>query len=461
MICDFRKSNMHTYDCCRPGKRPTGLKGWLAAAVTALLASTAVMAQDNDDNRSNIFAVRLGGGSSDNIYRDPTAEKSGSYSAVGMNMDFLHETRRVDARLFGDLELRSYSESGIDNERLGSIDASAEIFAVPEKFSWFFGDTSGNGRTNPFRPDGPGNREKIDVYSTGPRLDLPIGARTSFRGSAIVGQRRFGDSNRLDSDTTTSDIGFFRGLSSTAEIGFGASQRKVEYDVSALDNDITSAYVSYDRQLASGRASIKLGTSQLEFATIDDTTALIELFWARDVGARSQLSVSLGNDYNDVADAFRFGADLRDLEVDPLDNGLLLTADVYESTAGTLTYQINGDRTRVNVAGTFFENDYSTNDIYDNDGHQLRVSVQRDLSQEMAVGALLVQIQRDFKEPVQNNKDGRLEIYLRRQFGRRFSMEINLQRNSRSGGVNVDYDENVAEIFFQYDLSTSPAAVAN
>jgi hypothetical protein len=136
------------------------------------------------------LAFWFGHGESDNIARS-TAPEDGSYDSLGFLADFARNSQRFDLNIHADLESRSYSLDTVDNELVGTVNAGAEVHIVPQRFSWEFRDYHGQGITDPYAAIGPGNREQLNVLSTGPIVDLPLGARTSLELGVTLSRRRF------------------------------------------------------------------------------------------------------------------------------------------------------------------------------------------------------------------------------------------------------------------------------
>jgi hypothetical protein len=434
-------------------RRTTGaqLVTTLAAACAGCLglsvASAQVGGQDTADNTTEV-TLRFGTGHSDNILRRSSLEESGNYTALGALLDISRETTRVTAEVTGDLEFRSFSTSGIKDEPYGDFNARAELFAVPDRFSWVFEDQFGQGRVDPFNTIGPANQEQINIFATGPALYLPVGERNEVRLSSMIGQRTYGDSVGFDNDTMESTVGLFRQLSSTAEIGLNLESRDVEFDDSSLDNTIERAYVSYRKTLSNGAAAVEIGSNNVDFAGSNQSHPYFNLNWARDISTRTSVAFDVQSALYDSSDSFRGGQNFEDS---------LRTTDVYERKGGGASLIITPNRSRISLVARLSQDRYENDTTFDNDMTQLRFTYERTISARLDAGFDFNTVERDFTTSDQRDEDRRTSLYFERAFGRQLSLNVTYEHVSR-GGVNTGtYDENSIRVMLLYALQRAAA----
>src|SRR5690606_38238585 len=120
--------------------------------------------------------LRIGAGHTSNLFLDDRELRS-DIEMLGVGLVAGKASSRWRGVIATDLEFRRYDAEIIEDndELLGSLDGRLEIELVPERFVWIFEQNSGQSRTNPLAPVGPDNRERTDVFSTGPRWAFPVG----------------------------------------------------------------------------------------------------------------------------------------------------------------------------------------------------------------------------------------------------------------------------------------------
>lgn len=421
-----------------------------AIAVTAIAAcSGASMAQDGsaqfqDSDRRQDVTVRLGAGHSDNLFQTSVLEESGNYRLLGVDVDFYRETTRVETEVTGDVEFRSYSHPAIDDAPYGSFDAQVEIQAIRDRLSWIVSDEYGEGRLDPFQMQGPGNREQINIFTTGPALYLPVGERTEIRLSSMLGNRSYEESKDFDADTLESTAGVYRQIGMTAEVGLVLSTRDVEFDTLDYDNTIERAAIRYDKTLSDGEASLQLGTNRVEYESYSKSSPMFEISWARQVGTRSRVQLQAQQALVDSSDTFRGGQTPDDA---------LRSVDVYERTSAGAALNLGFPRGEMTFTGRIGEDRYENDLTLDNDLLQVGVAYERPLSNRLNLGISYFSVDREFQITDQQSDDTGTMIWAERAFGSKISLDIEYERSSR-GGRGVDSsDENTIRLSVIYDLS--------
>jgi len=430
------------------------------AIAAACLAAATVQAQpvNAGTNVEEVTDVGLafGAGRSDNVLRQGSSGTSATYTSLGADIDIVRTRRRLNMSVGSDLEYRTYSATGLDNERIGIIDASLEALAVPDRFSWFLGGRGGQGRTDPFGIESPQNRENINIFETGPRFTLPIGQRTNVRISATEGRRYFEVTDSLDSETSDVEAGLYRVLSSTARFGFVVSSRSTDYQLDEYDNDIERAYVTYSRTLATGSASFSVGSNRADFETYTETGPYVSATWQREIGARSNFNATLVNQLIDAGDNIDYDRlVVYGGNAGGIDESLLLTQDVFESTELLTSFSVRGTRTLVTFGASISEARYTREVGLDNDVMRFSVGAERNLSSRMSAGLAIDYSNRDFVSRPQVDKDTFSELWVRREFAGPFSGRLGFRHNSRSGTQTFNFNENVWTLGFQYDIRST------
>lgn len=417
-------------------------------ATTLASAQQTIEASGATERRSDI-SVTFSGGRTDNVLQAGTNEISATYTAPGVVMDIARERRRMRYTVTSDLEFREYSSSLVDDELWGTLNAELELRAIPDRLSWLFQDNFGQGRQNAFLASGPGNRERINVITTGPALFIPFAGINELRASLLTGQRTFDSSGQFDGDTLHSEAGVFRRLSPTTEVGFSVSQREVEYDNPVFDNEIDNIFITYTKELASGSASLRVGTSEVDMGALSDDAALVDLSWVRNLGARSALQLDLANGFVDAGDEFRGGDATQDQ---------FLNVDVYERTGAGAAFTIRGNRSLLRLGARIGEDRYQNQLILDNESFSLQVNYERQVSPRMRLALAANSREVDFSSLNRTDKDYIYSVSVARDFGQRMNLNIQLEHDTRSSNFFGEFDENTIIFALQFNLNQTQSA---
>ncbi len=393
---------------------------------------------------------------SDNIARTEGSSR-GSYDGVGVLLDLSHQSVRFDSSLNTNLELRRYSDDLIHNETVGTLEGQMDVAIVPERVSWLLLDTYGQGQTDAFAATGPTNRESINVFTTGPQLDLPLGARFVLSAGGMYSSRRYDESASLDSDAEIYEFGLFRQTSQTTRFGLLLTANDIEYDVAgALSYDIDRTSLNYERSFATGGVSLAVGTNEITILGQSTDEPLFNFAWNRELATRSTLRVEAAREFSDT------GTDLRtDVSQAPVggDASTLVSASPFEQERVFVSYSLAGTRTDVNVSLGTAEDKY-LGGVLDNDNTTTRVSLQRAVTPRLRFGVELYRLDREFAgtstEPGRDDNEKTLSAWVNRSLGRLFDLAVVLTRYEFRG--QQSFDEDRYEIRFTYSPSGSATA---
>ena len=420
------------------------LKRSAAVSIASALLAVQVDAQEESVGDTADVVMSLAWGQSDNLFQEESGTDRGSYSALGLLVDFSRESQRLLLDIDGDIEYREYSESQLEDEPFGTLNAQIEIRPIPDRFSWIVSNLYGEGRADPLAPRGPANREQVNITSTGPALFLPLGQRTEMRLQSLVGKRNYEDTVGADSDTVDSRIGVHRQISSTAEASLAFSRRDVEYDAPEFDNEIERTYISYTKELASGQVSMAVGSNRVDFIDRAETLPYFDMDWTRDVSARSSLSLQFDNFLTDTSDSFRGGQDLDEV---------LQSVDVFERSSTGLEFSFRATRSQYSLGGRIGKDRYENAGQFDNDIAYLYFLAERLLTTEVTGGLEVAISERDYQSTALRDDELGMSIWVEKSFGRRLSFRADYEHRDSEYQIFAGYDENIIRFSMQYDLN--------
>jgi hypothetical protein len=436
-----------------PGNPPPAPPAGAQAPASADADASAARAA-NEPERT--LAAWFGHVESDNLARTVTPE-DGSFDSIGLLLGLDHVSTRLAASIDADLEYRSYSLDSLDDETIGTLNGAAEVDIVEDRLSWSFTDAYGQGITDPFAGIGPGNREKVNVIGTGPRLSLPIGGRTTLEMGGTYSERRFDESTQVDSDSLLYELGFYRELSLTARVGLVVSSNDVEYvDVIAPKYRIDRFGLRYEKELATGRVLADLGKNEISSGGFDSDEPSYNFVWTRSLTARSELSLRAAREITDA------GAALGTSLVPGLEGSsftdVVVTPNPFEQRRFGASYRLTMSRTVVSAELGSWKDEYIGNALYDSDSTTIHLAFVRTVSPRLSFGVGYDQIDRDFSDAAGAQPDGKDDwtgAWLSRAFGRRFSLGVAISSYDRSGLDS--YDEQRYELRFGYSPTDSGA----
>jgi hypothetical protein len=420
-----------------------------ASLLLTALAWPVTLSAQEAETQTNI-GFRVGAAYTDNLRRDQTEEGS-LFGIAGVDLGIRRSSPRTNINVNGRLERYFYESNLVGDENTGSISAGLEYLLVPQVLHWQFSNTFGQVRRDLFRAAGPGNRENLNVFSTGPDLIVPLGRRMRATFSGRYEDRRYFESDILDSNAWSGQAGLSRVLSPVDEAGIGVSARRIEYDGAFTDPiDIYSAFGTYNRQMANGNVSVQAGVNALDFLDETRMGVLLRFDATRELTARSTITVRGRREFQDASDFFRARQrPIEDRLLDPVDpdrfddtGELGLTANPLVRTSLSANYQLQRPRATLNFGGSLGDENYENERQRNRRTLNLTGSVSWPFSQ-LLVGRLSGDYRLEsFRSLDLRGHDLRIAATLDRQLGRQLDLAVTYQYGRRLSGRGIEYAEN-------------------
>ena len=426
------------------------------AAQTPPTAPTPQAALANEPETPPEFAVWAGYAESDNLTRTTDPER-GSYNSVGVLLSAAHDSTRLTGSINSNVEVRKYSLEDIDNETIGKVAGIANVHLVGDVFHWRFREDYDQGRTDAFSAIGPGNRETINVFSSGPRLDLTLGQRTTLTMNGDYSTRRYEDSVYVDSDSVVYDVGLLRTFSETTQIGIVARTNDIDYvDASIAPYTIDTAYLRYGKMLATGQALVEWGTNELSSQGSSTDAPYFFLEWFRDLTARSRFSLGATRQ---LTDSGGLAAPSISEAPPPAESDVLLSTAPLDRRGLQVSYLIAAPRTNASIRVTATEDRYFGDSTLDNDALTTSLAISHSVSMLLKFGLTVDNVVREFAGTAvarEDDEDQTMSAWVDRALGRRFSISLVLSQYRRRG--NEAFDEDRCEVRFSYSPTGSASA---
>lgn len=390
------------------------------------------------------YGVSVGIGQSDNIARTAANEQSETLASAGLNFSIAkNTTAKLRATAAADLAYVDYLDGFYDNEVVGNLNASAVIGLIPERIEWFFQDSFGQVRSNPFQPVTPANRENINYFTTGPDLTLRLGSMARARLSGRYSKVSYEDSP-FDNDRFGGGLSFLRDLSAATVLSANLQTEKIEYDsnLAGSDYDRQDAFLGYTATGSRTRANLELGYSKLNRSGVQDSKGLLARFDVhRQLSQFSALSLRVGREFSDSSSAFRLqqGFSGVSLETQPV----LQTSSPFISKYASLGWDFNGHRTGLGVAVTRFDEAYEQQTAFDRTRTVATAQAYRDLQPNLRFLLEASVAKENFSNTPGDFRETTGAAQLSWQAGRQLTVSLrydHARRNADVGGLG--YREN-------------------
>lgn len=402
---------------------------------------------------------------SDNITRVPTNERGETTHSYLAGFTWLERTTDFSARLLGQAELRDYEKDIYDDETVSYLSSSMLWTISPQRFTWSLEDAYEQVRINTTLPDTPANRANVNVFSTGPDVNIRItpintlafAARAGnvYTGSADVDNNRFSGSARWSYQATSSST--YSLNFQTLDVAYDDSTRNIDY----ARHDL---FLRADYRPSRSQYIIDAGITDVNperGRDLDGTLARIS--WTRQLTSESSLGLSATGEYSDTgtdilaastaAATATSGAAPISTSVSSALSSDTVTSDVYYAKRGYLFYTRRGSQIAMDLSGYSQDLDYETTsqDRKENGG---RAEITFFYSSATSMRLYAEHTRIEYRDIVRRDTERDYGIRLGYRLTRSVSLGLEGARSiRRSTDTTEDYEENRAVLSLLYSSS--------
>jgi hypothetical protein len=411
----------------------------LAAGGTVSLTPASAQSRDVEPR----MAVRVGAATTDNLGRRASTAATGreTFTTTGIDIGFLRETTRARVYADGALDYYAYNSDEFSNETAGSIDTGVAFHIAPDTFSWDFTERIDHARLDPFAPGGPGNSERINSFSTGPRVTVPLGDNATFGLVAQYNDRQYRDSEDLDGPTRAVGVELGRDFGEGQRLSLQVTGQDIRFDdPTSLPYEIQEAFVTYQRRTASdGIFEIAAGSSRLRRESGSQSEPYVQLEWSAALTSRSVISFEGGKRFESPADFFDAGT-LVGYASGGVDD-TLLTPDPRMTTDARLSYTLTRPRAIFTARRERFRETYEESSLAsERDVSQTSVGMDYRFTPQLVARIQLVASDEVF-EPDGEADEERIGASLQRRLGRSWQGSLGFEYNARDTNAGESFSE--------------------
>ncbi len=432
---------------CRPCHRAAAASvATIGVVLVAALVAPLALAQVTDIERR--FALGVGVEHSDNIGRVDAASdpQSLSYGNVDLDVGLSREGRRLSTFVDGNLTYNRYNSDDYDNETLGDLSAGLTVHAVPDIFSWDVANRIGHVRRDPFSAAEPGNRERLNVFSTGPDVHAPLAPRLAMQFSARYTDREWERSDELDSTVHSAELGLLRALSPRRHVAFTAAGRRVSFDSPlAPEYEVHLGYITYASSLPNNELELSVGASRLRREGESQSGTYLSASWLRLLTARSRLELRLSRDFEDAGD------ELLDVAVLPGGSGVgdvATSSDPMTRSRFGFTYSLTRPRVTYSAGTDWSRERFVTDTALDRDGWRSSIGARHRFSRGTEGELGLFYGRESFTVLDDSFTERGATASLLRRLSRSWNMVFRYEYASRDADLFGDFSENRYRLSF-------------
>ena len=251
------------------------------------------------------YGVDAGIGETDNVNLVNSDKTSQTIAIADADFSLLEQRRLFDVNATGAFSYLDFLQGAYSPELIGRFDGVARYALIPERLIWVLQDDFGQAQIDPFAPVTPANRENINSLSTGPDLNLRLGALGFVNVTARYGRTEY-QVSPFNSNRLSGGVGVGRFLSAGSSISLQASTERVLFENTTLNTDFnrSSVYGHYEVQGSRTEFKADLGATEVDAAGMSLTGPMAKLQLSRKLSDAAKLTLSAGRDITDASTSF-------------------------------------------------------------------------------------------------------------------------------------------------------------
>ena len=267
------------------------MKTRLLLGTLLLAAVSASGVRANDLN----WEARASFSRSDNISRLNTDEIEESVVSAGLRLNYERASRGLDFNIDGDIEFRRYMDDVFDDDTVGFLNANLGLKFVEDVLTWNVENSFAHTKFDPFAPETPQNRERVNVIATGPELTVRIGPSVSLGASARLGRNIFSETN-ADNDSLRGLVFLEKALSRNRRVSLNVSANRVGFDNDGTtrDFDRQAVFVGFSSQNSRGSVDISIGHNKLDRSGQTNSGGYVDIAVVRQLSNRVRFDLTAG-----------------------------------------------------------------------------------------------------------------------------------------------------------------------
>lgn len=401
------------------------------------------------------YNLDLGIEKNDNVALSPDDEIAQRYLRGGLGFTVTENTSAFQVQANGRLEYRKYEDDIFSDTTDGTLSGRANWIAIPQRLYFTVEDSLSVQSVNALSPDGPGNRQQVNVFSAGPTL--LINWSPSLQGQAEL---RYIDSDAEISDEFNSKrfaaaLRTIKELSPTRRISANVQAQKVDFDddIVARDYDRYDVFARYSHSLAHFDLGVDAGYSRIAYQRAESRSEPLfraDATW--NPTERSHFTGAISSQFSDTATDALTGIEANTTIPDNVFSGdAVINASPYKIRGIDLGYGYASTRLGLGVSAYVENSDYIDSDDFDQDTRGVRANLHWQLRQTLTLNLFGSQATTEYTQLNRKDDNSRLGATLRYHWSRKWSAAVQAEHYRRgSTEAGQDVSQNIVYLSISY-----------
>ena len=401
------------------------------------------------------YNIDLGVEKNDNVALSPDDEIAQHYLRGGFGFTITENTSALQAQVNGRVEYRDYEDDIFSDTTDGTLSGRVNWIAIPQRLFFTVEDSLSVQPVNTLSPDGPGNRQQVNVFSAGPTL--LNNWSPSLQGQAEL---RYINSNAEISDEFNSKrwavaLRTIKEISPTRRLSVNLQAQKVDFadDIVARDYDRYDIFGRYSHSMAHFDLGVDAGYSRIEYQNAESRSEPLfraDATW--NPTERSHFTGAISSQFSDTAtDALtRIEADAT-VPDNVLTGDAIVNASPYKMRSLDLGYGYTSTRLGFGASTYVQKRDYIDSDRFDQDTHGVRADLHWLLRRTLTLSLFGNNETIDYTQLNRKDDTARFGATLRYSWTRKWSAALQAEHYRRdSTEAGQDVAQNIVYLSISY-----------
>jgi len=428
-----------------------GATRWLRLALswtTASLAVASVPAVAEDWTRTLAVTTAF----SDNVDRASASPRSDLAYIGEVGFSYQRDSGRLTADIDANYRYLGYARDTFDRQGYPGLAGIVDLRILPERFSWHLEDEYGQVAPSPFGALNPLDTQDVNYLTTGPTINLPLGALVAVNFTAEYSATDYSVSD-IDNQQIGGTGQLVRRWGASRYLSLNYSRQKIDYDRNDLYQDyfIDKAFMRLESSVRRTSFAIDVGSMTYELEHARRNTPLLAATAYRQIGTRTRIGIDYFQGYSDSAEAFRLD---RLGGASPTEQDVIVEAGPSRSKQASGFVMIGTPRFTSQVSIHYGNEEFEQNPASDRRIRGLAVEASLQMSPRTslnAFGSIENFNERLLDDDVDDTFVGLGLVY---QLTAYTKLELKLVRYERNSNLGEDFAENRVSLTWQYRKST-------
>ncbi|MDO8716589.1 MAG: hypothetical protein Q7J73_07270 [Dehalococcoidales bacterium] len=394
----------------------------------------------------------------DNAGLTPNNQQEEWANVLNAGVSMLENSPSLDAKVQAQASYRNYKNNVFPDDTVFGLGANVLWKISPDRFHWTVEDYLTQTSVLSLGADTPSNRQKLNVFSTGPDFKVRLSPVQALQFGARYTRNTYGTSD-LDNARHAGELKWVYESSPVTSLSLNYIAQTVRYDdvVINTDFDRQDAFLQIENRLSRNIFVLSAGATSIQRENMPDEEGSLGRFsWTRLVSPVSTFNLSATSELSDVGrQALATGQ-----TVSANQQGIPVgsnTGNVFRTNSVIATFNHRRSFGKDSISLFKAKDEYSLSSVVEErKGGSIDIGYEFAGTRAASVFARYTKTESNINTPATEFKDKNYGLRFSDRFARNFTAGLELGRNIRDNvNISESYTERHAILTLSYTASSN------